>query len=117
MGRVKSGIRGLQRGWVQGRTEKEDEWEGSNDAGGGFCGALLWHCIQDNWLPVSNTICWVCGGVPIGSETIRAIEYLKEDFKLYDGVWLEDDVRAEKRDAEDRESPERGRVVRGKERE
>lgn len=48
---------------------------------------------------------------------IRAIEYLKEDFKLYDGVWLEDDVREEKRDAEDRESPERGPVVRGKERE
>lgn len=39
---------------------------------------------------MSKTICWVCGGVPIGRETIRAIEYLNVDLYLYgdDGVVL-----------------------------
>ena len=33
---------------------------------------------------MSNTICWGCGGVPIGRVTTRAMEYLNEDFMLYE---------------------------------
>ncbi|KAG5529721.1 hypothetical protein RHGRI_030188 [Rhododendron griersonianum] len=66
---------------VRGSREKEEEREGSNDVvGGGFLGGIfLLHWIHDSWLPVSRTICWVCGGVPIGRETMRAIEYLNAD--------------------------------------
>ena len=41
VGRVKSGPRGLQIGWLQGRTEKEEERAGSNDAVGGGGGGTL----------------------------------------------------------------------------
>lgn len=61
------------------------ESDGSKEVLGGGIFFLRWHWIHESWLPVSRTICWVCGGVPIGREMIKAIEYLNFDWKLYGG--------------------------------
>lgn len=58
---------------------------------GGGRNFLRWHWIHESWLPVSRTICWVCGGVPIGRGMIKAIEYLNFDRKLYGGDDDDDD--------------------------